>query len=285
MTNTNTDTNTDTDTDTRVMQDRSGQLCHQFKLPTMGAQSVARFTEAGHGDALHPFLEVLEQEADDRRYRRINRLRQRSKLPSGKTWETFEHHRMPLALRQQLDHLAQGSLGEHGVNVLAFGLPGTGKTHARCALGHRPVEAGHSGLFAPAYRLVQELLAAKRDLDLPRRLRKLDTFDFLLLDYLPQGAEESEVLFTLIAERYERRSLGITANLVFSQWERIFAKPMATAAAIDRVVHHSVILEFDVPNYRTDAAPQRGHAASRLVYRHCNPAPPIHGFFNKSPDP
>ena len=114
-----------------------------------------------------------------------------------------------------------------------------------------------------AYRLVQELLAAKRDLDLPRQLRKLDNFDFLLLDdlgYLPQGAEESEVLFTLIAERYERRSLGITSNLVFSEWERIFANPMATAAAIDRVVHHSVILEFDVPSYRTNAAQQRGQA-------------------------
>ena len=147
--------------------------------------------------------------------------------------------------------------------ALAFGLPGTGKTHALCALGHRLVEAGHSVLFAPAYRLVQELLAAKRDLDLPRQLRKLDNFDFLLLDdlgYLPQGAEESEVLFTLIAERYERRSLGITSNLVFSEWERIFANPMATAAAIDRVVHHSVILEFDVPSYRTNAAQQRGQA-------------------------
>ena len=138
-----------------------------------------------------------------------------------------------------------------------------GKTHALCALGHRLVEVGHSVLFAPAYRLVQELLAAKRDLDLPRQLRKLDNFDFLLLDdlgYLPQGAEESEVLFTLIAERYERRSLGITSNLVFSEWERIFANPMATAAAIDRVVHHSVILEFDVPSYRTNAAQQRGQA-------------------------
>ena len=252
---------TNTDTDTSIMQDRSGQLCHQFKLPTMGAQSVARFTEAGHGDALHPFLEVLAQEADDRRHRRINRLRRESRLPVGKTWETFEHGRMPLALRQQLDHLAQGDFVGRGVNVLAFGLPGTGKTHARCALGHRLVEAGHSVLFAPAYRLVQELLAAKRDLDLLRRLRKLDNFDFLLLDdlgYLPQGAEESEVLFTLIAERYERRSLGITSNLVFSQWEHIFANPMATAAAIDRVVHHSVILEFDVPSYRTDAAQQRG---------------------------
>ena len=131
----------DIDADTSVMQERIGQLCHQFKLPTMGAQSVARFTEAGHGDALHTFLEVPEQEADDRRYRRINRLQQASKLPSGKTWETFEHDRMPLYLRQQLDHLAQGSFVEHGVNVLAFGLPGTGKTHALCALGHRLVEA------------------------------------------------------------------------------------------------------------------------------------------------
>ena len=87
------------DTDTAVMQERIGELCHQFKMPTMGAQSVARFTEAGHGDALSTFLEVLEQEAEDRRHRRINRLRQASKLSSGKTWETFEHHRMPLALR------------------------------------------------------------------------------------------------------------------------------------------------------------------------------------------
>ena len=115
-------------------------------------------------------------------------------------------------------------------------------------------------LFIPAYRLVQDMLAAKRDLDLPRMLRKLDNFDLLVIDdlgYLPQGAQESEVLFTLIAERYERRSLGITSNLVFSEWEKIFANPMATAAAIDRIVHHSVILEFNVPSYRTSEAQGR----------------------------
>ena len=246
--------------DANAIQVRIGELCHQFRLPTMGAQSVSRFTAAGHGDVLETLLEVLEQEAEDRRQRRIGRLRTASRLPAGKTWETFEHDRVPLALRQQLGELASGSFVDRGVNVLAFGLPGTGKTHALCAVGHRLVEAGRSVLFAPAYRLVQDLLAAKRDLALPRQLRKLDNYDFLLLDdlgYLPQGAEESEVLFTLIAERYERRSLGITSNLVFSQWEHIFANPMATAAAIDRVVHHSVILEFDVPSYRTGVAQQR----------------------------
>ena len=153
---------------------RIGELCHQFRLPTMGAQSVSRFTAAGHGDALETLLEVLEQEAEDRRQRRIGRLRTASRLPAGKTWETFEHDRVPLALRQQLGELASGSFVDRGVNVLAFGLPGTGKTHALCALGHRLVEAGRSVLFAPAYRLVQDLLAAKRDLALPRQLRKLD---------------------------------------------------------------------------------------------------------------
>ena len=146
----------------------------------------------------------------------------------------------PVVVRSRVD-----VLHHQLAHVLAFGLPGTGKTHA---------------LYAVNHRLVQELLAAKRDLDLPRRLRKLDNFDFLLLDdlgYLLQGAEESEVLFTLIVERYEPRSLGITSNLVFSKWERISANPMATAAAIDRVVHHSVILEFDVPSYRTGVAQQR----------------------------
>ena len=137
---------------------------------------------------------------------------------------------------------------------------GTGKTHAMCAIGHRLVQAGRSVLFIPAYRLVQDMLAAKRDLDLPRMLRKLDNYGLLVIDdlgYLPQGAEESEVLFTLIAERYERRSLGITSNLVFYEWEKVFANPMATAAAIDRIVHHSVILEFDLPSYRTGEAQNR----------------------------
>ena len=256
------------DTDTRVTQERIGQLCREFKLPTMGTQSVARFTEAGHGDALSTFLEVLERRpridatgASTGCVRHPGYPRARPGRPSSATGCPWHCVSPPLA-ETIWPRAASWTTAS---TCWLFGLPGTGKTHALCALGHSLVEAGHSVLFAPAYRLVQDLLAAKRDFDLPRQLRKLDNFDFLLLDdlgYLPQGAEESEVLFTLIAERYERRSLGITSNLVFSEWERIFANPMATAAAIDRVVHHSVILEFDVPSYRTDAAQQRGETAA-----------------------
>ena len=149
-------------TGANAIEVRIGELCHQFRLPTMGAQSVSRFTAAGHGDALSTFLEVLEQEAEDPWQRHIGRMRTASRLPAGKTWETFEHDRVPLALRQQLGELADGSFVDRGVNVLAFGLPDTGKTHALCAVGHRLVESGRSVLFAPAYRLVQDLLAAKR---------------------------------------------------------------------------------------------------------------------------
>ena len=241
--------------------ERIRELCREFKLPTLAAETVGRFSEVGHAAALPTLVEVLEQEAEDRRIRRVDRLRgEHPSCRPGKTWDTFEHERAPVRLRQQLERLAEGDFVERGVNVLAFGMPGTGKTHAMCAIGHRLVQSGRSVLFIPAYRLVQDMLAAKRDLDLPRMLRKLDNFDLLIIDdlgYLPQGAGESEVLFTLIAERYERRSLGITSNLVFSEWEKVFANPMATAAAIDRIVHHSVILEFDVPSYRTAVAQNR----------------------------
>lgn len=240
--------------------ERIASLCTEFRLPTVAAELVPRFQAADQEAALPTLAEVLELEAGDRQQRRVDRLRRAAKLPAGKTWDTLDRTRLPVKLQQQLEELATGRFLDQAVNVLAFGLPGTGKTHAMAALGHRLIEQGHSVYFAPTYQLVQELLAAKLDLDLPRKLRKLDHFAVLILDdlgYLKHRADEAEVLFTLIAERYERRSLIVTSNMVFSQWEEIFQSPMATAAAIDRIVHHSVIAEFDVTSYRTAAA-QRG---------------------------
>ena len=181
--------------------------------------------------------------------------RRRSAAPGGERTRGF-----PRPLLHKIDQLAEGGWVDEAENVLAFGLPGGGKTHVACAIGHALIEQGYSVLFTPTFRLVQELLAAKRDLQLPRALRKLDRFDLVILDdigYVQQAAEEIEVLFTLLSERYERRSLLITSNLVFSEWDRIFRNPLTTAAAIDRLVHHSVILEFNARSYRSDKAQER----------------------------
>jgi len=230
------------------------RLLASFRLPTASREMVGRVRDAGHEQALPILLEVLRAEADGRKGRRVQRLRKASKLPLGKTMATLDMDRFPLELQRKIRELTTGEFRENAVNILAFGLPGTGKTHVSCAIGNAMVEAGHSVLFTPAYKLVQDLLAAKRDLVLPKALRKLDTYDLLILDdigYIKQRPDEVEVLFTLMAERYERRSLMITSNLVFSEWDQIFQNPMTTAAAIDRLVHHSVILEFDVRSYRS----------------------------------
>ncbi len=237
--------------------ERIAELLANFRLPTLATELVPRVVAAGRADILPLLVEILELESDDRRERRVDRLRRASRLPPGKTFATLDEARLPRPLVQRLHELAKGDFLDHAGNVLAFGLPGVGKSHAACALGHALVEAGHAVLFTPTYQLVQELLVAKRDLDLPRALRKLDVYDLIILDdigYVQQNPDEIEVLFTLLAERYERRSLLITSNLVFSEWDRIFKNPMTTAAAIDRLVHHSTILEFAVPSFRSDQA-------------------------------
>jgi DNA replication protein DnaC len=247
------------------MGTRLRELLTRFKLPTLAAQVSRRFSDAGHQDALPTLLEVLEAEADERGQRRTDRLLKASHLPPGKTFDTLERARVPRTVITKLDELASGDFLERADNVLCFGLPGRGKTHAAAALGHALVRRGRSVFFSPTFRLVQQLLAAKRDLALPRALHKLDAFDLLILDdigYVQQSADEVEVLFTLMAERYERRSLLITSNLVFGEWDRIFKNPMTTAAAIDRLVHHSAILEFSGRSKRADEAQLRSKNAT-----------------------
>ncbi len=236
------------------------QVLREFKLPTVASELVPRLLKAGLTDALFVVHDVLQMERQDRWERKVARLRHRSKLPPGKTIDTFDLTLLPRTLGAKILELSQGDFVDRAINILAFGLPGTGKSHAAAALGHALVDAGHSVLFVPTFKLVQDLLAAKRELELPRALRKLDVFAVIILDdigYVQQASEEVEVLFTLLAERYERRSVIITSNLVFSQWGQIFKNPMTTAAAIDRLVHHCVILEFDVPSYRSSKSKER----------------------------
>lgn len=239
-----------------------------LRMPTAVQVVDDLLTTAQREDwALETFLgELLEQEMEGRRQRRIQRLQKAAHLPAEKTLDSFDQERLPLRLRRLLPQLCTGDFVDRSENLLVFGLPGRGKTHFAAAVGHELVNLGHSVLFTPTYRLVDSLLRAKRDLLLEHELRRLDRFEVLILDdigYVQQSRDEMEVLFTLLAERYERRSVVITSNLVFSQWDQIFKNPMTTAAAIDRVVHHSIIVEFgkEMSSHRADEAAQRLQAA------------------------
>lgn len=210
-------------------------------------------------------LDLVESECEARRHRRIERLLRESHLPLEKTLETFELSRLSPKVVQQVNLLKQGFFLDKQENVLAFGNPGTGKTHLLCGLAQALVRQGRRIWFSPCAFLVQKLLIAKRELQLAQVLKTLRKFDGLLIDdigYVQHNREEMEVLFTLLAERYEQGSVMITSNLAFSHWDKIFKDPMTTVAAIDRVVHHSVILELNIPSYRMEQAQKRRGNAS-----------------------
>lgn len=202
-------------------------------------------------------LELVEQECQERRANRITRMLQISRLPLEKTFDNFQMKRLPTKLARQIRTLSDGTFLDRRENVLAFGKPGTGKTHILAALCQELIRRGRRVMFTTCARLVQDLLRAKKDLELSQAIKKLAYHEALVIDdigYVQQSREEMEVLFTLLAERYERGSVLITSNLPFSKWESIFKDPMTTAAAIDRLVHHSVILDFNLGSFRFEEA-------------------------------
>jgi DNA replication protein DnaC len=231
----------------------------ELHLPTMRAQyeSVARQATAETWSYADYLLELARRECQQRRENRIERLRKASKLPLEKSWAALDLKRLPAKVVQQLRALLSGDFLDRRENVLVFGPPGSGKTHCLAAVAQELVRSGRRVLFTTCSLLVQELLAAKRDFTLKGMLKRLDQWEGLILDdlgYVQQSREEMEVLFTLLAERYERGSVLLTSNLPFSQWEQIFKDPMTTAAAVDRLVHHSVLVELNIPSYRAEAA-------------------------------
>src|SRR2546426_6031700 len=181
-----------------------------------------------------------------------------SGLPVEKTFRTLALSRLSPTLQLQLERLKSASFLETATNIIAIGKPGVGKSHALAAVGYDLIEAGYPVFWTPTSTLVQRLLAAKRDLRLPQELSKLDKYACVILDdigYVQHDRDEMEVLFRFLSERYEHKSVLITTNLVFSEWERIFKNPMTTMAAIDRVIHHCVILDMmAVDSYRAHQA-------------------------------
>jgi DNA replication protein DnaC len=238
-------------------------LMRALKLPAFARYAVelAQKAEKEGWTFGHYLHHLAELEIEERRHRRIARYLKDSDLPGEKTFATINRAKLPTKVQKQLPTLCEGGFVDRGDNLLAFGMPGRGKTHVVCAIGHELVQRGYRVLFTPTFALVQRLLAAKRDLRLEKELGVLDGFDAVILDdigYVQQSRDEMEVLFTFLSERYERKTVVITSNLLFSEWDRIFKDPMTTAAAIDRLVHHSVILEMTGPSIRNEEAKKRG---------------------------
>jgi len=244
--------------------DQSASLTLQFKelrMPTFRDQfaPMAARAEAENLTYLEYLSELTKLECQVRSEGRVKRMMTRSQLPVGKTWATFDLTRLPTNVRRQLETLRDGAFLDRRENILLFGKPGSGKSHALCALAEQLVLSGRSVLFTTCSLLVQQLLIAKRDLRLPKMIKQFSSFEGLIIDdlgYVQQSREEMEVLFTLLAERYERGSVLLTSNLAFSKWDQIFKDAMTTAAAIDRLVHHSVIIELNVASYRVEKAKQ-----------------------------
>lgn len=255
---------------TMAPADSLAMLLRALRLPAFAryAEEMAQTAQREgwtYGRYLHS---LAEAEVEERRLRKIERLQRGSGLPGEKTLATLDRKRLPAKVQATLASLCEGHFLERAENVLAFGLPGRGKTHLLCAIGHRLVAQGHHVLFTPAFALVQQLLAAKRDLRLEKALAALDRYDAVIVDdigYVQQSREEMEVLFTFLAQRYERRSVMITSNVVFSAWDRIFKDPMTTAAAIDRLVHHATILEMNGNSYRKQEAESRAATSATTI--------------------
>ena len=240
---------------------RNALMLTELRLPTIG-RLWSEFAERSDKEAwpASRFLgALLEHELAERAQRRIDRHRTESQMDVTKTLASFDFAEVPMLSKAHVMALASGDTWlEKGAMVLIFGPPGVGKSHVGCGIGHALIDAGYRVLYTRTSELVQRLQAARAALQLPQALAKLDRYDLLILDdisYVRKDQAETTVLFELIAERYERKSILLTANQPFSGWDSVFPDPGMTVAAIDRLVHHSTIFELNnVESFRSKEA-------------------------------
>jgi DNA replication protein DnaC len=256
-----------------------GLMLNELRLPTIGRlwSDFAQRSDKEGWQASQLLGVLFEHELAERAKRRLERHRAESQLDPTKTLATFDFGVVPMVSKAHVMALATGdSWLEKGATILLFGPPGAGKSHLGSAIGHALIDAGYRVLTTRTSELVQKLQAARKALQLPSALAKLDRFDLIILDdlsYVRKDQAETSVLFELIGSRYERRSLLITANQPFGEWGKVFPDQAMTLAAIDRLVHYATILEMNVESYRRRAALDRKRGQGR---------PPAHATIKES---
>ena len=239
-------------------------LLRSLRLPAMAEAYPSALPRAeAENWGYKKFLQYLaELESSLRLSNKVKRLLEHSGISAEKNFARLDLSRWPEKITRQLPTLTEADFVRRGDNLLLFGLPGRGKSCFAGALGREWIQRHQlKVLFITAFRLVDQLLLAKRERRLSPALEKLQRYDAVIVDqlgYTQQSAEEGEVLFHFLAERYEQRSVVLTSNLVFSLWGEIFHNPMTAMAAADRLVQHAVILEFTNDGIRAPgaAAPQ-----------------------------
>lgn len=245
------------------MKDATTELLKGLKLSSFLLNFKSMENKADKsGWSYEKFLkELCFCEIDHRKEMKTARLLKQSKIPPQYTIENLDQKLLSSKVRRVFKTLLKGEFINDANNILAFGLPGRGKSHFLGALGRELIlKYNISVYFTPTFKIVEKLLIAKKEYDLENTLKRLDKFDVIILDdigYVQQSRDEMEVLFTLLADRYERKSLMISSNLVFSKWDKIFKDPMTTMAAVDRLIHHSTILEFNWESIRAMEAKKR----------------------------
>jgi DNA replication protein DnaC len=242
------------------MKTDTNDLLKELKLSTFisNFEAMEKKAECGSWSYEKFIKELALCELDYRKELKTARLIKQAKIPPQYTFETLDQKLLTPKIRKAFSSLLNGEFVKDGNNVLAFGLPGRGKSHLLGALGRELIlRYNISVYFTPTFKIVEKLLIAKKEYELENALKKLDKFDVIILDdigYVQQSRNEMEVLFTLLADRYERKSLMVSSNLVFSKWDQIFKDPMTTMAAVDRLIHHSSILEFSGDSIRAKEA-------------------------------